>query len=306
MIKKVVLIGSGVGLTVLALSAILGWSTFKSYASTARERVRKTADDAIPMDVKIESLERMTVDLDEVIKRNAKKIIEQQVDIEYMQRDIRTAEGSLASFRVELGRARSLLKQPGDSFVISQVAYTRDEVNRDALAKVDQYKTIKGTLAVRKTTMATLNEALKVSRAQLAEARSKRQEFSDRIQQLKASWIELNAKQDLAATVEGMRLTDVSNDFSEVSRRINQLQKQMRVQNDLIDRQIHLARSTSVGIDYSETPVRDARQALAEVLAPKPAIRFQQKRLSENKLPVDPALGARTIDEGKVAEVAGR
>ena len=151
--------------------------------------------------------------------------------------------------------------------------------------------------------MATLREALGVSEAQLTEARAKRREYADRIEALKATWMQLQAKKDLAATVEGLRITDVSNHFSEVGARIDELQKQMRVQNDLIDRQIQLARKTTVGIDYSgpRSPKRDARRALAELLDPKPAIRYETAgeaapSLSLESAPIDAPRAAHTMN----------
>jgi hypothetical protein len=116
-------------------------------------------------------------------------------------------------------------------------------------------------------TMETMKEAVAMSREQLDQAKTQREKYADLIEQLRAKNIKLQAKEELAATINRLKIEDTSSQFATVHELFERLNKRLEVENKYLDQKIGLARMGSdVGTGAQDIVGRDASAEIAVAL----------------------------------------
>ena len=265
--------GAG-GALVLGL-LVFGGKTMVQYAATGKRLLMQEAQARGPFAVEVERLRTMVAGLDDTVLRHEKRMIEQEVDLEHLQREIGGRRRDLERAEATLADVRTLLAEPRPVYVINGRSYPVDEVKRDALARVDAYQNAKSVLEVREATLNTLREAVSLGRRQIQEAGNKRREYEDMIARLQAENVKLQAKKELAASIGQLKWDSPVGDFDAAQHLYERLRKRIEVENRLIDSRIA---QPIEGIRYGASteskrdPLREIEAVLAPETAPESAI----------------------------------
>lgn len=247
MIKKGLI---GLGALSLVTCGVIGFPAAYSYCKTSAGIVRDGIQDNIPFEVEVARLEQMVDDLDEVIRRHQKLVLEREVDHEMIEEELDDREFEIEKQKDDLSQARDLLRSDETAFVIGTRSYTRGQVREDALKRVEAFENAREMLDIRRETAATLGQALASARHQLGEMRQKRVEYVEMLQSLRAEHLQLEARKQLAATVQGLGLPDIDSEFGDVENLYQRLSKRLKVENEMLERSPH---PTHFDIDYTET-----------------------------------------------------
>jgi len=247
MIKKILI---GVGVLSIGSIAILGWTPVKSYFKTSADIVRTSIEDNIPFAVEVKRLEGMIDDLNNVVRQHTRTCMERQVDYEMLQEELKEREKNVLIQKNDLATAQQLLKSELQTFVIADKSYNRQEVSKDTLKRLDTYEADAKMLAIRKQTTNTLGQALSDAYDQLEAMKNKRKEYAEMLQILRANHMQLEARKQLAATVKGLSLPSIDNEFGEVAELFNRLNKRIKVENQMIET---LPQKRNFTIDYKQT-----------------------------------------------------
>ena len=275
MIKKGLM---GLGVLALGTVVVLGWQPVKGYLITGTDMVKTTIEESVPFEVEVKRLESMIDDLNNVVAEHTRTCMERQVDYELLQEELSERETLIKSQRSDLIKAQALLNTQDDTFVISNKMYSRDEVNQDTLKRLEKFESDQKLLDIRRQTTNTLGQALADAREQLEGMKQKRTEYSEMLQVLRANHMQLEARKQLAATVKGLNLPSIDNEFGEVSELFSRLNKRIKVENQMIDT---LPQKKNFNIDYSNAN-DDSSPAVMERL--EAALGQKKIAKKENKL----------------------
>lgn len=251
---------------------LFGGKTMVQYASTGKRLLMQQAQSRVPFAVEVERLRTMVSGLDGTVLRHEKRLIEQEVDLEHLQREIDGRRGDLSKAEATLADVRMLLAEPKPVYVINGRSYPVDEVKRDALARVDIYNNARSVLEVREATLSTLREAVNLGRRQIHEAANKRRQYEDMIARLQAENVKLQAKKELAASVGQLRLDDPVGDFDAAQHLYDRLRKRLEVENRVIDSRLAQPLEGiryGTGLGSERDPLREIDAALAPETAPE-------------------------------------
>ncbi len=290
-----------VGAILLAV-AVFGGRTVVSYVATGKRLVMQEAQARVPFRVEIERLRTMVAGLDDTVLRHEKRLIEQEVDLEYLQKEVARRESALRQAENSLKEVRNLLAENRPVYVIGGRSYAAEDLRRDALARVDAYRGAREVLDVRKATLETLEQAVELGRRQIREARARKQQYVDMIARLQAENVKLQAKKELAATVGGLVSQDTKGDFEAARALYDRLRKRLEVENRMID--AHLARPAEAipveGIGADRDPLREIDTVLGEKPSESTPAAFETTGDADEGTPLE--LAART-GEGDPAPI---
>lgn len=255
------------GVTAVAAVVIMGPRHAAQYMGTSLKMMRSEVERNVPIEVEIARLEGLIQSLDDSVLANEKKLIEYEVDLEYLQREIKERTDELAAQQIVLQDMRSKLATRNVSYQFAGRTWDWEDLNREALARLEAFKAQRDYVDVRMATMETMKEAVAMSREQLDQAKTQREKYADLIEQLRAKNIKLQAKEELAATINRLKIEDTSNQFATVHELFERLNKRLEVENKYLDQKIGLARMGSdVGTGAQEIVGRDASAEIAVAL----------------------------------------
>lgn len=298
MMKKIVW---GVGGALVLAVLLFGGKTVVSYAATGKRLLMSEAQARIPFGVEVERLRTVVGGLDDTVLRHEKKLVEQEVELEHLEREVTSRRDDLARAESTLTEVRALLSEPEPVYVIHGRSYRLEEVQRDAIARVDAYQSAKNVLEVRDATLHTLREAVNLGRRQIQEARHKRQQYEGMITRLQAENVKVQAKKELAASIGRLRLDESVGDFEAAQGLYERLKKRLEVENRMID--ARLAQPLDgirygVGAEVTRDPLREIDAVLrAEPAQPDAdlAIDAGEERIMSMDLAQAPATGLSEI-----------
>lgn len=190
LVKKGVL-GTAVGAGLLAL---LFGSSAPSYLKTAYHRVRHTAHDAVPVQFEIDRARQQVNELEPELHRNIESIARAEVEIEHLDREIAATRENLDREGKALMALREHLST-GDVKLTGGVSYSPEEVKADMARRLEHYKTIKGILADKETTLQLRKKALIAAREQNARMKSQKMTLMTQIEGIETRLRQIEATQ---------------------------------------------------------------------------------------------------------------
>lgn len=259
MIKKCLM---GVGILALGTVAVIGWQPAMGYVTTSADIVKTNIEERIPFEVEVKRLEGMIDELNEVVRDHTRTCMERQVDYEILVEELAERDKQLKSQKADLLRAQDLLESQNDTFMISNKMYSRTEVNTDTVKRLEKFEADKALLQIRRQTTETLGQALKDANNQLQAMKNKRSEYAEMLQMLRANHMQLEARKQLAATVKGLNVPDMDNEFGDVSELFKRLNKRIKVENQMID---ITPMKKDFAIDYSAKEVKTTPEVLSRL-----------------------------------------
>src|SRR6478609_9256706 len=107
MIKRAILVGTGVGLT----SLVLFGRDAASYVKTSYHRVTSTVQDRVPVDFQIDRAKQMVRDLDPEIRNSMHVIAKEEVAVDQLNQQIETNQEKVGKDKQDILRLQADLGQ---------------------------------------------------------------------------------------------------------------------------------------------------------------------------------------------------
>jgi hypothetical protein len=239
MIKRAILVGTGLGLT----SLVLFGRDAASYVKTSYHRVTCTVQDRVPIDFQIDRAKQMVRDLDPEIRNSMHVIAKEEVALDQLNQQIAGNQDKTDKEKKDILHLQADLGQNKSVYQYASHTYTCDEVKQDLAHRFSRFKVADDTLASMK------------------QMRDARQKNLDAAQQKLSAMI--NARRKLDVDVQNLeakrKLVEVAQASSDYVFDDSQLARAKDLINDIRTRLDVAAKLANADVNVqSEIPLDDA------------------------------------------------
>lgn len=182
MIKRAILVASGVGLTTLVLFG----RDAASYVSTSYHRVTESVQDRVPVDFQIDRAKQMVRDLDPEIRRSMHVIAKEEVAVEQINQQIAGNQEKADKDKKDILHLQADLGQNKNVYQYASHTYTCDEVKQDLARRFSRFKVADDTLASMKQMRDARQKNLDAAQQKLTAMVSARRKLEVDVQNLEA------------------------------------------------------------------------------------------------------------------------
>ncbi len=182
MIKRAILVVTGLGLTTLVLFG----RDAASYVSTSYHRLTSSVQDRVPVEFQIDRAKQMVRDLDPEIRNSMHVIAKEEVALEQLNQQIAGNQGKADADKKDILRLQSDLGQNKGVYQYANHTYTCDEVKQDLARRFSRYKVCDDTLASMKQMRDARQKNLDAAQQKLAAMVNARRKLEVDVQNLEA------------------------------------------------------------------------------------------------------------------------
>jgi chromosome segregation ATPase len=225
----------------------------------------ESAHDAVPVSFEIRRLETLINDLDDVMREQQRKLIKQEVDIEYLEKDVENANERQAHLSAEVSAARDILAVHQDSYVIGQKSYDYHTVATEATGKAEALKRSRSIHEAKAQTLEALRNAVSQARHQLHQADTQRQQYAVRLNQLEATAENIAIRNQLISSLDTIPTTLDKGAFQQVEANFTRLERELAVQQRALNERYDSAPAPEK-INFSAPEKQDVLGLLDEAL----------------------------------------
>lgn len=179
---KKAMLGTALGAGTLFL--VFGTSA-PSYVRTAFHKVRHNAKSAVPVQFEIDRARDEIARLEPAIKENIAGLAQETVEVEHLEREIKTIQANLDTEKKTLTALRSSLDS-GEVRLAGNVSYSADEVKVDLARRFDHIKATNRLLETRQATLKAKQKAVAAAKQQLSQMAATKRELLAQIDGIEA------------------------------------------------------------------------------------------------------------------------
>jgi len=222
------------GGAVLAGTVLLGWSEIANAFQTGARMAGDAVDDAVPVSFAIEQIETRIDGLDSTLARQRSKLVEQEVDCAYLEREVERARERVGRLEGEVVAARRTLGVHRASYTIGNRTYDRERVVDEAKAKAERLTRARNVLAAKRATLETLRGALQQADAQIEAASRERETYAMRLAALRAKAENVAIRRELVTSLGDLPDGIDDGAFQDVERAFAKVERELTVQDRLL------------------------------------------------------------------------
>lgn len=220
-IKKVAL---GTVLAAGGLGLVFGTSA-PSYVRTAFHKVRNNAKNAVPVQFEIDRARDEIARLEPAIKENIASLAQAQVEVEHLEREIKTVQANLDTEKKNLTALRSSLDS-GEVRLAGTVNYSADEVKVDLARRFDHIKATNQILENKQATLKAKQKSVLAAREVLSKMAAAKKELIAKIDNIEAQLKMMEAtKATNEFTFDDSALSRAKESVSDLEKRLEVIAK---------------------------------------------------------------------------------
>jgi len=182
MIRKVIILGSGV----LLVGLLLVGRDAVSYVRTSAGYVKDSVQETIPIEFQIERARGMIKDLVPEVRKNMHVIAKEEVEVQRLEEQIEQAETRLAKEKDQLMRLKSDLATGQDVFKYAGRSYSAEQVKVDLANRFERYKTGNATLESLREIRNARGRSLQAARGKLEGMLAAKRQLQVEVENLEA------------------------------------------------------------------------------------------------------------------------
>ncbi len=182
MIKKAVLVVTGLGVTTLVLFG----RDAASYVSTTYSKLTNSVQDSVPVEFQIDRARKMVKDLEPEIRNSMHVIAKEEVALEQLNQQIDVNQAKTDKDKGDILRLQSDLGSNKSTYRYASRSYTSDEVKQDLSRRFSRFKVADDTLASMKQMRDAREKNLDAAQQKLAAMINARHKLDVDIQNLEA------------------------------------------------------------------------------------------------------------------------
>jgi len=182
MIKRAILVATGLGLTTMVLFG----RDAASYVSTSYHRLTSSVKDSVPVEFQIDRARQMVRDLDPVIRQSMHVIAKEEVALEQLNGQIENNQDKASKDKKDILHLQADLGQNKSIYRYASRTYTCEEVKQDLARRFSRYKVADDTLASMKQMRDARQKNLDAARQKLSAMINARRKLEVDVQNLEA------------------------------------------------------------------------------------------------------------------------
>jgi hypothetical protein len=182
MIKKAVLVATGLGVTTLVLFG----KDAASYVSTTYHKVTDSVQESVPVEFQIDRARQMVKDLEPEIRNSMHVIAKEEVALEQLNQQIANNQSKADKDKGDILRLQADLSSNKNTYRYASRSYSSDEVKQDLSRRFSRFKVADDTLASMKSMRDAREKNLDAAQQKLAAMINARHKLDVDIQNLEA------------------------------------------------------------------------------------------------------------------------
>jgi hypothetical protein len=182
MIKKTILVVTGLGVTTLVLFG----RDAASYVSTTYHKLTSSVQESVPVEFQIDRARQMVKDLEPEIRNSMHVIAKEEVALEQLNQHIDINQVKADKDKADILRLQADLGMNKNKYRYASRSYTSDEVKQDLSRRFSRYKVADDTLASMKQMRDAREKNLDAAQQKLAAMINARHKLDVDIQNLEA------------------------------------------------------------------------------------------------------------------------
>lgn len=225
MMKKAVLSSAGL---LVAGGFVFGRDLW-SYVATAGSSVKSAVRDSVPLEFELKRAKELLTSIDPEMNRAKKLVVEQQVEIEDIQKKLALRGDNVAEHRLAVMTRSEQLKSGKDTFLISNQTYSASQLTDDLKKRFETLKVVEATMQEEQKLLDRKKEAMQANLAKLEMMKGAKDDLGRQIEILQARLEKVRATEE----VKSIRIDD--SEFNSVRALVDQLDKQLKVRERVAD-----------------------------------------------------------------------
>jgi len=241
------LLGAALGAGALYLA--FGTSA-PSYVRTAFHRVRHTAKDSVPVQFEIERAREEIANLGPAIIENRETLARAEVDVEYLEREIKATRGNLAEEKGRLLSLREGIKN-GEFRLTGRRSESRDAIEAEMARRLDHYRAVNKILEEKEATLKARQKTVDAARKQLVDMEASKRTLQTRLDGIQAQ-LEM-----LKATESRNEFTFDDSALARAKQTVAELEKRLDVKTRLAEMEGRFSDSDAAAIEPGRDVVKE-------------------------------------------------
>jgi hypothetical protein len=182
MIKKAILVATGLGVTTLVLFG----RDAASYVSTTYHKLTDSVQESVPVEFQIDRARQMVKDLEPEIRNSMHVIAKEEVALEQLNQQIANNQSKADKDKGDILRLQADLSSNKNTYRYASRSYSSDEVKQDLSRRFSRFKVADDTLASMKSMRDAREKNLDAAQQKLAAMINARHKLDVDIQNLEA------------------------------------------------------------------------------------------------------------------------
>lgn len=182
MIKKAILVTTGLGVTMLVLFG----RDAASYVTTTYNKLTSTVTESVPVEFQIDRARQMVKDLEPEIRNSMHVIAKEEVALEQLNQQIDAGQSKADKEKSDILRLQADLGSNKNTYRYASRTYSSDEVKQDLARRFSRFKVADDTLASMKQMRDAREKNLDAAQQKLAAMINARHKLDVDIQNLEA------------------------------------------------------------------------------------------------------------------------
>ena len=193
--------------------------------------------------------------------------MKQQVDLDYLRKEVTRAEDRVNGLEREVVAARSLLAVDRSHYQIGGEQYSRRRVVHEAEGKAEALVRARQIAGAKSETLIALESALAKADEQIRAAERQRETFAMRLAEVRADADHVALRQELVTTIGTLPGGVEAGAFQQVEEAFVRVERELEVQHRLLDEHVATGSVEGVGtIAFSESDSGDVLALLDRAL----------------------------------------
>ncbi|TVR44270.1 MAG: hypothetical protein EA402_07370 [Planctomycetota bacterium] len=213
---------------------VIGWSGLSSYARTGAQWASDGLRQQVPTAFEIERLATLVNDLDGTLSKQRARLVTQEVELEYLRREVAAAKNHEQRLQQEVLAARDLLQVERAHYSIGGRSYPRERVEMEARSTAQALIHARSTAQTKAATLATLEAAVTEAEEHLAAAGRQRQTYALRLNELRAQAESVAMRKELVTSIGQLPTAMDQGAFQQVENSFARIERELAVQHRLL------------------------------------------------------------------------
>lgn len=208
-----------------------------SYLRTAGTQARASVEEAVPIEFQLKRAQDMLQnELEPEIRRMKHSVAESEVDLKRMTAQLEQRATSLSRMRDEMLTRNDQLKSGKTSFTISNVSYSKKELETDLSKRLERVQIAERTLSSEEQVLAAKKRALAENEAKVVEMLGAREQLSMQIKELEARVSAVKAAETIQGTqFDESKLAEVRGLLDRVGAKVEVRERELALEGQTTD-----------------------------------------------------------------------
>lgn len=225
-----------VGVSALALGAVVVGTSFLGYARTAGNGIKDVIVDSIPIEFQLDRARDMLKnDLEPEIRAMKHTVAESQIKLERLQAKLKAKQGVVTQSRLEIMVRRDELNSDKTTFLVSHGgtdhSYTKAQLENDLKKRLERFKLLDSTFNTEMKVLAVRTAAVEANENKVAKLLAAKEDLKLQIEDLEARVMHLKATETVNdSEFDESKMSDIQDLLDSLDAKVDVRERELEIE----------------------------------------------------------------------------